>query len=459
MLFFTGRQLESIIFLAPLLPLLIAIRSTPGRAFLLAYLPSLLLLPDAYHTTLAGIPKVSFNQIIGMTVLAFVLDRYRRQWKISVMDLLVFALVAVMGTSEYMAAGYSEAQNLTFGLIAGCIAPYLIARIVIPAENLHVAAARQFVILIFAVSIISVYEFKMGLDLFFELLRPVFPGQGTGWVVTFRYGFARIAGPFAHCILAGVIFGVAFRLQRWLEWGGNWESRFKKFPNSPLSKARSITLMVTFACIMTMARGPWVGGIIGGLMMLIGRSKKRNAMLTTVLLLAGLVLPPAYIGFNSYMDAKPGIKMSESQQTALYRKELMEKYSDIVIEHLKLGWGRTLWPKVQGMPSIDNYFLLLTLMHGAIATGIFLSLFLWSGPRLLYMGMHEPIGTNSLSFTFAGILLMVLISLATVYLGENLTPVLFLIFGWAEAHLQQPFQNNGATPLIVRTGPSFRVIR
>jgi hypothetical protein len=450
--------MESIIFLAALFPLTIAIRSTVGRAFLLAYLPSLLLLPDTFHTTLNGIPKVSFNQAVSVMVLGFVLSHYWRQWKFSIMDFLVFAMVATMSVSEYRAAGYKEAQNLTFVMIASGIAPYLIARLLIPAEKLHVATARQFVILMFVMSILSVYEFRFGVNWFLDAFKPLFPGQGN-WVPTFRYGFARVTGPFGHCILAGIILAVAYRLQRWLEWGNHWERNFKLLPNLPFGKARIITIVLCACVITTIARGPWLGGIAGGLVLLIGRSKNRNAMLNKLLVAAVLILPPAYIGFNSYLDVKPGMTMTMSQESAIYRKELMEKYTDIAIAHMALGWGRNTWPKVPGMPSIDNYFLLLTLMHGLVTTALFITLFFWSGLRLFYMGMKEPIGINSLSFTFAGIQIAILVSLVTVYLGEQAIPVTFLVLGWAEAHLQQPFRTDEAVPVKKIIWPSFRVIR
>ena len=111
------------------------------------------------------------------------------------------------------------------------------------------------------------------------------------------------------------------------------------------------------------------------------------------------------------------------------------------------------------MPSIDNYFLLLTLMHGLITTLLFLALFLWSGVRLFRAGMTEPVGSNSLSFTFAAILVAILVSLATVYLGEQAIPVFFLILGWAEAHLQRPLPASASARVEVAAGPRFRVIR
>ena len=42
------------------------------------------------------------------------------------------------------------------------VAPYMVARLVIPAEGLHVAVARRFVILVFAVALIGLFEFRFG---------------------------------------------------------------------------------------------------------------------------------------------------------------------------------------------------------------------------------------------------------------------------------------------------------
>ncbi len=452
--------MESIVFLAIFIPVVVAMRSTPGKAFLQVYLPALLLLPDTYHTTLQGIPKLSFNQAVAFGLFPLVLLRYVRRWRFTFNDFLVLALVGVIATSEYQAAGYKEAQNLTIATVCSVLAPYLMARLVIPAEQLYVATARRYVWMVFIVSVVSLYEFRFGYDIFLELWKPLFRGQGEGWVVTFRYGFARVAGPYAHAILAGVIAVSAYRLQRWLEWGGYWEPRFGGIGKGlPWPKARVITSALLLFALATLARGPWLGGLIGGVLVMIGRSHKRKAMMTQVLVVACVVVPIAYTSFTAYLDVKPGEVMTQSQESAVYRKELMEKYTNIAEDKLPLGWGRNTWPKVPGMPSIDNYFLLLTLMHGAIATSLFLGLFAWGIGRLFQAGMAEPVGTPSLSFAFAGIQIAALVSLVTVYLGENLMPALFLLFGWAESHLQVPYQQDGPAKAPTATGWRFRVLR
>ena len=50
-------------------------------------------------------------------------------------------------------------------------------------------------------------------------------------------------------------------------------------------------------------------------------------------------------------------------------------------------------------------------------------------------GLREAAGAPSLLFTFAGIFLAIFVSLGTVYLGEQVLPLLFFLLGWAQAAL------------------------
>jgi heme A synthase len=151
--------------------------------------------------------------------------------------------------------------------------------------------------------------------------------------------------------------------------------------------------------------------------------------------------------------------ITASQESALYRKVLMEKYLDIALEHAWLGWGRNTWPKVDGMESIDNYYLLLSLMHGLPASALLLALMLWMAVRLLRQGLTEPSGHNSLSFCFLGMIISVIVSLATVYLGENVLPALFFVLGWAEGFLHDPASDPGRASVNAPLAPPARFRR
>jgi len=426
-----------LVFLAPLVSAWVALRFTPLRALLAVYLPLLLLVPESFRATVQGIPKMNFNQAALVPIVLIAMWRYGRDWRPSVTDVAVFALAALIALSEFLAAGYKEAQNLMFATLASMAGPYLAARLLLDGRQADVALARRFVILVFAVAIIGAYEFRFGVNPFLRYLGNLFPGQGLGWVTTFRHGFARVAGPYSHAILAGIMVVIAYRLARWLQWGRHWEPRFSLLPALPWSKAALISLVLAVGSVMTIARGPILGALLGAAVVMVGGSRHRRQLLPAAILAFVVLAPLGYLALMAYLDVQPGMAMTTSQESAMYRKVMIERYIDIAIEHTALGWGRNTWPKLPGMASIDNYFLLLSLMHGLIATGLLLFLFGWQGVRLFRRGMAEPHDSNSLALSFAGILLAVFVTLGTVYLGEQVMPALFLILGWSEAYLQR----------------------
>ena len=437
-----------------------AVRYAPGKALVWLYVPVLLVVPDTFHAITPGLPDPSANVAVMMPIFLAALIAYARFWRPSVADLLVIAIAGLMAYSEYLAAGYSEAQNLLAGTLFQIVAPYLVARLAIEREGLHVELAKRIVVIVFGIALVGLYEFKFGWNPFLVLPQPIFGGQGAGWVTTFRYGFARVAGPYAHCILAGMMMILAYRLNRWLEWGGHWEQKFEKLPWLPLSKGRLITLGLLLGSVTTIARGPWLGGLAGALFVNAGRHPKRKQAFMAVLSGIVLIAIPGYIGFQAYLDIQPGVEMTLSQETAMYRKVLFEKYYSIALDHAWLGWGRNTWPKVPGMASIDNYYLLLSLMHGVLTMALLVALMAWMSVRLLRKGLSEPPQANSLAFTFLGIIVAFFISLVTVYLGENVVPAFFLMLGWAEAYIHgQGAAGIGGTSSAVQSARAFKFRR
>jgi hypothetical protein len=427
-----------IIYLALIAAAVVGVRHGPGRAFLAVYLPVLLLLPDTFKVMVPGIPgHPNFNQAAIVPIIVLVLRRYGPNWKLLPMDWLMLLFVVWVSYSDYLGRGYADAQNSIIAMLTAVFAPYLVARLMIVPEGLQVAVARRLVELVFVVALIGIWEFRFGFNPFLALLQPIFPGQGGGWVTTFRHGVARVAGPYQHAILAGIVMALAFRLQRWLQWGGHWEPRFSHLPWVPWPKAKVITVVLFFGMLMTVARGPWVGALIGTGLALVGEAKNKSRALK---ISAGVVLVGALLGamlIASYTDIKPGAVMTASQESAVYRKVLFEKYLDIAFDHAWFGWGVTTWPKVRGMESIDNYYLLLSLMHGVPATLMLVLMLLGATWQCVRRGMSEPAEARSPAFTLAGVFLTVFVSIGTVYLGGQVIPLLFLMLGWSQAWLQQ----------------------
>jgi hypothetical protein len=91
------------------------------------------------------------------------------------------------------------------------------------------------------------------------------------------------------------------------------------------------------------------------------------------------------------------------------------------------------------MPSIDNYYLLLTLMHGVVTLLFLVGMLVWMLVRLLRNGLrYGPLSPDgsSLSFCLAGIFAGLMFSILTVYMGDNVVPIFFVLIGFAEGYLQ-----------------------
>ncbi|MCV2368877.1 O-antigen ligase family protein [Roseateles oligotrophus] len=428
--------MSMIVYLALIAAAVVALRHGPGQALLRVYLPVLLLLPDAYRAITPGLPDPNFPQAAILPIVFLALLRYGRAWRLVWMDGLMLLFAVWVAYSDYIGRGYADAQNLMFAMISSVFAPYVVGRLVVAAEQLDVALGRRFVTLVFGVALVGLWEFRFGFNPFLAILNPFFPGQADGWVTTFRHGVARVAGPYSHAILAGIMMAIAYRLQRWLHEAGLWEARFRHLPWVPWPKARVITAVLLLGLLMTVARGPWLGALIGGGLAMVGQASNRpRALWISAALVAVGALAGAFF-MADYLDIKPGATITASQESALYRKILFEKYLDIALDHAWFGWGVTTWPKVLGMESIDNYFLLLSLMHGVPAMLMLVLMLLGASVQCVRRGLAEPADSGSPAFAFAGIFVTIFVSLGTVFLGGQVLPVLFLVLGWSQGWLQ-----------------------
>lgn len=416
-----------------------------NAAFLSGYLPILFLLPDYYRLVLSGLPDPSFHHGAGLAVLGIGLARGEIRFRPSPTDALVVAYVAAIGASEYLAAGYSEAQNLLFDLVASVIVPYFLARGLVEPHGLRVAFAKRVTLLLAAVAVLSLYELKMGATPWPLLLDRFFPGQGQ-WVTTFRWGLARVAGPFGHAILAGAIFAVAYRLARWLQWTGAWqdEERRRGWP-----VAKLLTFALAGGTLMSLTRGPWLAALAGGAVMIVARSRHRRAMtwgLVAALVVAGI---PAAALFESYASVGRAAAQSVAQESAAYRYEMISHYVHEVGDGFWLGFGRNTWPQDPRWPSIDNHYLFLALTHGVLALGLYLAVQVGLAVRLVRFAAgrdrRDPEGL--LALTFVAILVIYLVVATSVFIGAQALPLLFLVAGWAEGFLAQPALARVAAPV------------
>jgi len=434
-----------------LVALLICIRRGPERALLDVYIPALLLLPSAYHWMFTG--HLGFNETAIIPIAGFLIVRSWRDWQWSFTDLLIVTYVVLIVTSEYLNNGFDAARNLTLQSTCNTIFPYVVAKGILPRENLYANIAKRIVTCLTIVAILSVYEFRMGQNLFDKFLSPLFPGQQLSAIFIERYGFLRPAGPYGHAILAGVVLAIAYRMDRWLDWGGYWPGRF---PFVPISKVRFTQLWLIAGSIMTLSRGPWLGAAVGAVVVSVGRARNRKRAIAAWAL--GIILfgMPLFQAGKSYVWVDPDQAATQMEQSAAYRHELLEQYIAIVQERPAWGWGRNNIPVVDGMASIDNHYLFLALTFGEYALAVFVFILLWMTVRLFAFcaAHHGSIFPGSIAIAFLGIYILIAISIGTVWLGGQTAQLLFLLSGWSEALIL-------AVPVKSTTGekPAFSPVR
>jgi len=419
----------------------VGIRKGHVRAYLDVYLVAILLLPDYFTTKIIpGVPPLSFNQtaIVPCALLFFAFND--RRWKFSLVDVLVMGYACAVTYSEYVNIDYKEAQNLGFLMLTTVVFPYVLTKGIVEPYGMREAFAKRLTILFSICAVTLLYETKMGFPLIRVFLDRFFPGQGS-WVTTFRWGLARAAGPYGHSIVAGMMFIVAYRVARWLQWAGYWKEPVpylsRKLPFR-FDRAALFSLVTFGGLALTLVRGPWLGALAAAAVIFVCRSKHRGAYVTIGLALLIVVGIPSAISFYNYVSVGRANALTIGQESAAYRYELVVEYGRIVAERLYWGWGRNGWPQVPGMPSIDNNFLLLALNHGLVAIVFFNLAQLWLMFRVLRLGVRRHLGdpVTNLSFTLLGIIVAMVVSLATVGLLSNATQLLFMVIGWTDALVQ-----------------------
>ena len=163
-----------------LIPAVLAWWATASRsteyAFVAIYLPVLMLIPDYFRAPINGLPDPSFSQCAILPIgIALCWRAWHGGWKFTPMDVPVIAFVGWQFISDVYNVGYKDAQNMFFDSATLAVLPYMAGKALIEPAELRTTVARRFIWLLFIVSVVSIYEFRMGINLF----RP--GGDSAGW--------------------------------------------------------------------------------------------------------------------------------------------------------------------------------------------------------------------------------------------------------------------------------------
>jgi O-antigen ligase len=169
------------------------------------------------------------------------------------------------------------------------------------------------------------------------------------------------------------------------------------------------------------------------------KSGRRALLIGTAALL--LFAGGAGVIISRYAAVSRDNAQTAEQETAAYRRELIDLYVPVVMQRPWLGWSLT-FPKAQYADSVDNEFLFVALMRGVTGLVCFVSFAGLVLFRLCLRIWRQELAEADRLWAFAlmGALICVLGSLATVYLGEQLAVVYNILLGLADGFaLQRSF--------------------
>jgi hypothetical protein len=405
-------------------------RDSVQKAFLNVYIPVLVMFPVYYYWKVAALPPIDVAEATLLPLgIAMCLKEIRR-WRFAPMDIWVALFVF---TSYYADSLNNHSTASTFDLFSSvCIAmvPYMAGKLLMEQNGMRAAMVKRIVFCMFLACIVSVYEYRMGMNPFTLACARFFPDEHFPWKTQIRWGFGRVSGPFGQSELAGMMFFFGLILALWLTWSHHWEPKFRRAPWLPLKKSTIITATIAIVLLMTQARGPWIGAIAGIPIALIGRS--RRVLLTSVLVATFIVVggSVAYLALKAYTDAP---STSQEQENATYRAQLLDNYIPVAEQGGPWGWGQD-FPRVGGQGSIDNEYLYVALTQGWAGLLAFCMIGAEALYYLLYGAIFNPTQRDRyFAFSLMGIFIGILITIFTVFLGNQPFELYFLLAGWAQA--------------------------
>lgn len=405
-------------------------RTSPQKAFMNVYLPVFLLLPTYYLWKTAALPPIGFAEATLLPLGIGMIFKDVAHWRIGRSDLWMILFIVSSCYADRAAGNNSVSTFELFTCICTAGIPYMAGKLLIEQYDLRTQTLKRIVFLMFVVGIISAYEYKMGRNPFGLIFDRFFPGQVFGWKTQIRWGFGRVSGPFAQSELAGMMFGFGLVIALYLSYLKMWEPKFSRAPWLPFSKSRIITGVILFTLLMTQARGPWLGCLFAIPIAFIGRSKH---ILRTAILVFAICGPLAWGSYAAIKHYTSGPVTSDEQQTARYRADLISNYMPVVERGGAFGWGKD-FPRVAGQGSIDNEYLYLALTQGYV--GLF-ALCLLAFESFLQLTKPAVFGGvvsyRYFAFTLGGILAGLLLTLTTVFLGNQPYQLFFLLVGWSQS--------------------------
>jgi len=346
---------------------------------------------------------------------------------------------AKSATSPTLNINLADGMLMFIANVMEVVLPYMAGKLLIEGageagDDMRRKFASRIVALLAIVSAISLRDFLFGGSIWQQMGGRLFPTQFGGSPPQMRWGFGRIQGPFSHAILAGMVFLMGLIYCLWLRSAYPGWGKRKVISGLPVTVRGLMLTAVAGGLIMTQSRGPVIGVILALMFAGLTRMLSVGKAVLAFLVLLAAFSTVAYEFGNRYTDKDMMQATSEEQRNAIYRRLLLVNYAPMVMERPAFGWGITTFPAVMGQRSIDNEYLFLAITEGFAGMGVYLAIVSGSAIRLARM-LTRPLRHEDRLLVFAhlSVLIGLMTTLTTVYMGQQVVMMFFLFTGWVQA--------------------------
>ena len=402
---------------------------------------SLLITPSTIRYVSLIYQNYLFLQICVIPVGVVALSRLVRKGSFVLMDFLVPSFLISLTISEVLYEKVTK-DGILLAVVSfiSMFLPYAIGRTLIEPGN-RIVVVRRIVLLVLLLGAPGFFEWRMGRNLYAPL-GDVF-GVVMSPTIQLRDGRGRFAAAFQDAEVAGTAIAMAFALNAWLAF--LWRTKTWQNPDALftfLQKYHIAEILLVAYIYLTQSRGPELALIAGYLILQIPRFKNMKLATAVVAALLALGAAGAYQYFAEQTNVTDINAIHDEQQgSALYRRQMLELFKPIVERGGWLGWGYMSFPHAQGLgnlgngvQSVDNQFLYVQLGQGKLGYILFILIAVES-VRTAFMRSWrmQSLPDRAFAVCMLAALVMLWITLTTVYMGSQLPQVSFLLIGWAQS--------------------------
>jgi hypothetical protein len=346
------------------------------------------------------------------------------------MDFWVALFIFTSAYAEATPWGVNGAFLFLMSAILECWVPYMVGKLLVERTGMRAETVRSIAVWMAVASVLAMPEFLLKWNTYIHFWSHFFPGQWRSPGI--RQGFGRVTGPYEWSETAGMVLLMGLLLALWLQHCKTKSLGAIGYLDRLLKYTRIIIFVLITTLLMTQSRGPWIGAIIAVIIASIGRAKNALRQAILVFGLSLVVGIPLYLWFHDYVSG-PTAAIGSEQQTAQYRKQMIDNYIPIAESGGAFGWGNA-YSHVGGQDSIDNEYLLVWLLQGYVGLASLILIVVEGTTSLVRAGIKaRSIQERYFAFSLLGALLGMAFCVYTVWLSDQPYQMFFLIIGWSQA--------------------------